>query len=184
VRRYYVLIDDKQVANRWFLKGPITSDGATVDPRIFFEGRRYDADLRMTLPLRRKGNPLDFTLADFDMPVLRTDYAKRLAELAPSEVQYIPVDVAEVGSGYSILNVLETVRCLDEEHSGVTYWKAAEGQPQRDGEYRMVLTPRVDPSRVGSRHIFRIAGWEIAMIVSEEAKALLQGASGVSFEPA
>jgi len=151
---------------------------------MFTRGMPVDVTGRLTIPLRRPGTALDFTLADFDMPVVRTDLGRDLAALCGDQVQLIPADVESENEQYSILNITRALACLDDARSGVTYWTEPDGRPDKVGEYRMVLNPHVDPARIHAEHIFRIAGWKIAMIVSEEARSVLGGATGAVFEPA
>lgn len=179
---YYRLVDEKHIPNRWYLKGPLTTLGETIDPRAFTEARAVECAVPLTVPVRRRGIPLDFTLADFDMPVLRSSFAMRLRELEPEAIQLIPSTVAGEAGAFDILNVLSVVDALDEERSAITYWREEDGRPERVGQYRMVLNMTLDPSRIGAHHVFRIKGWEVALVVSATARERLIGATGAVFE--
>jgi hypothetical protein len=50
---------------------------------------------------------------------------------------------------------------------------------------RMITNLRIDPHCCGNAHIFRIEGWEIALIVSCELKAAIEGFDdlGIIFDP-
>ncbi len=183
-RRYYLLTDDKQIAQRWYLKGPIARDGEAIDPRIFTCGRPVDLVGNLTIPLRRRGEPLAFTLADFDMPVIRHDIGEELASLSPNEVQIIPAKVDGVAGAYSILNVTRTVECLDEARSDVTYWADEHGRPDKIGQYMIITKLSVDPTTLDHEHIFRVARWNVAIVISEEARQVLAKAHGAVFRAA
>ncbi|WP_420127657.1 imm11 family protein [Longimicrobium sp.] len=122
---------------------------------------------------------MDFTLADFDMPVLARQYVDRLQELAPDDFQRIPVQVDDLPDPFDIVNVLPSVSCLDTEHSELTYWTEADGHPDRIGEVRMVVTLKIVAERVGNHHLFRIQEWPVPIIISHAARNILKGATGV-----
>lgn len=180
---YYQLLDDMAFPRRWFLKAPVGPEDREIDPRLFTAGRRLDVAGPLRIPLRRPGEALDFTLADFDMPVLRADFADALAEAAGDDFQRIPVTVQGSDGRFDVLNVLPLVRCLDEERSGVSYWTEADGRPDKVGQYRMVADLRVRPEAVGPHRIFRVEGWKVALIVAEPVKRILEQARGAVFRP-
>jgi hypothetical protein len=183
---YYVLVDNKHAQGRWYLKGPTRLDGTPVDPRTFTTGRPVLMNDFGTLfvPLRRRGQPLDYTLADFDMPVARFQLAVALEERCSGEVQLIPARVEGATEDYAILNLTQRIRCLDEKTSGVTWWTAADGRPEKIGEYMIVAHPRIDAARAGGRSIFRIQGWENVVVVSEEIRDIFLSSTGAVLQPA
>ncbi len=180
---YFRLQDDLHAPRRWYLKSPVGPEGQKLDPRIFTYGKPVDVTGPLRLPLRHPGNPLDFTEADFAMPVLRREYAERIVELAPTAVQCIPITVDGMPDPFVILNVLSTKRCVDEERTEIMYWTETDGQPERVGQYRMIGNLRIDPTQVDSAEIFRIERWEVALIVSAGIRKILQGAVGAKFLP-
>lgn len=155
-------------------------DGRAIDPRLFTEGKPLDLVGPLFIPLRRSGPALDVTLADFDMPVFRRPFADALEEIAPNQIQRFRAVVEGHDDAFDIVNVLPVVSCLDEKRSGVTYWSEVDGRPEKVGQYRMVIDPKVDGRRIGSEEIFRIAGWKIMLVVSDRVKHLLTNASGVA----
>jgi hypothetical protein len=170
---YYRLVDDESLPGRWYLRSPIEPTGAELDPRVFLEARAVDVLGPLRLPLRRPGTPLDFTLADFDMPVARRALAERLAILAPGALQLIPVTIAGQDGDFVILNLLQAVRCLDERATTIQWWQPEDGRPEKVGQYRMVLNEVIDPRKVGSAQLFRLGGWEIAVICTDAVKRAL-----------
>lgn len=180
---YYCLSDDMTTGNRWFLKGPLDRRGARLDPRLFTYREPVECDAPLYIPLRRPGRQLDFTLADFDMPVLRSSLARELQALAPESIQLFPAVVEGSNDSFHIVNVVSVVACLDEQRSTLTYWTQAHGRPDKVGKPMMVVELRVDTERAAGKKIFRLKDWKIALIVSEDARDILRGASGAVFRP-
>lgn len=60
-----------------------------------------------------------------------------------------------------------------------------DGRPEKVGQYLMVTNLTINPDRTDGQDIFRIRGWEIALIVSEEIKRSIEGMPnlGVVFDP-
>lgn len=181
---YFRLTDMKGILGRWYLGHPRDAAGADVDPRLFLEAQSVAVREPVRVGIRHDGTPLDFTLADFDMPVLRKDLAVAIAMLAPMDIQLISAFVDGSSTEYAILNALTKLHCLDEAASTVTYWTESDEEPERLGQYKMVIEPKVHIACVGSSKVFRIDGWEIALIVSDEIKRVLDQASGAMLLPA
>jgi hypothetical protein len=181
-QQYFRLLDDKNVPNRWYLKAPVDPSDREIDPRLFLDARPVRVQMPLRLPHRRSGRALDFTLADFDMPVLRGEFATRLKQLASNDLQLIPVQVPDLEDPFYILNILSSRPCLDLSRSSVTYWTDADGRSDRVGQYRMVTDLRVDPTKIGEHQICRITGWEIAIIVSATIAEQLSAATGTALQ--
>jgi hypothetical protein len=201
-KAYYRLEDDVDLEGRWFLNGLRDSHGTRLDTRDFTYGVPVEVGppLRaslwndktivetrppLTMALRRAGTPLDFTFADFDMPVVASRIAGILAEVASSGIQRMPVCVESHGGNFEIINVVERVGCIDTEKSNIMWWTEADRRPDKIGKPRMITALRIDPTRAGERNIFRLEGWEIALIVSDLVKDTLEEAkvSGIAFSP-
>ena len=182
---YYRLCDDMQMPDRWHLRAPVLPSGEEIDARLFTGGRPVDPPASLRLPLRQPGRPLDFTLGDFDMPVATRPLAEYLARLAPGSVQCVPVSIDGEADEFVILNVLRSVRCLDEASSKIQYWTAADGRPEKVGQYRMVLNETIDAQRAAGFDLFRLGGWEIVIVCTDRVKQDLekQGFSGLTFIP-
>jgi hypothetical protein len=137
----------------------------------------------LRIPMRRAGEPLSFTLADFELPVVRTELAAQIEAIAPQQVQRIPINVDDHGGGFEILNALRVVDALDHRRSTITYWEPKDGRPEKIGSPRMVIDLAVDPNRIGTAEIFRLADWRIALIASESIAGVLAGCTGVQLQP-
>lgn len=182
--KYFEVGDDLTIDGRWFLKGPIAPSGLEVDPRRFTRAEPFSLKEPLRIPIRHEGKLLDFTFADFDMPVVSPEVGKMFSGLCGKDIQRIPVSVSETAGNFEILNILCKRPCLDESRSeSITRWTQSDGRPEKLGKPRMVIGLRIDPSRVSSSHAFRIDGWEIALVVSEKLKALLEEhmVTGITF---
>ena len=183
-RRYYKLHDmDPERPDRWYLKGPVAADGSEIDPRIFTYGEYVNLDATISIPVRVAGDRMDFTLADFGMPVLLAPIAEALSARAPDDIQLIPAKVSGVTDPYMIVNVLSVVKCVDEKRSHVSFWTEAHGLPHMVGQYMAIRDLHIDPTLVGDHQIFRVHGMKPVIIVSEAVRELLLFAKGAYFEP-
>ncbi len=185
--RYFELFDDVNVPGRWELNDPTDQSGREVEnPWMFRKGEPVQFEERLKVPLTRPGRPLDFSMAGVGVtPVIHAKVAAILTQLAPADVQLLPVDVAAQSEPYFIANVTRVVRCIDDEASEeVRYWKPGDGRPEKVGKYRAVSGMRIDPTKVGDAKVFRTWGWTIALIVSEDIKEALEraGITGVKFK--
>ncbi|WP_225409275.1 imm11 family protein [Stigmatella hybrida] len=185
-RRYFDLHDDVYIQGRWELGDPTDSQDREVDdPWQFADGRPVRIEEPLRVPVTHPGTPLDFSLAGIGVtPIVHKRVASLLAELAPDDVQLIPVELEGQPEPYCILVATRAIRCIDDQASAeVKYWKPEDGQPDRVGEYRAVHGMRIDPAKVGDAKVFRPWGWTVALIVSEDIKEALEraGVTGVKF---
>jgi hypothetical protein len=171
---YRVYADHEQYPDQWFLDDPRTADGHEIDARDFRVGRSYTGPLPVIVPVGNKGRELAFNLGAFDMPVVSQAVAKVIRRIAARDVQLFPVTIPGAKDRYEILNVISRAECLDELRSEFTMWSEADKDPERLGKYSMISTIRIDPARVDGHHLFRIARWTLALLVSEPIKDALQ----------
>ncbi len=185
-RRYFDLSDDMSIRGRWVLGTPTDPQGQEVeDPWMFYKGQPLPELGRLKLSMDVPGRALDFSLTAFAAPIVHTRVASLFAELAPEEVQSIPVEVEGQSEPFSILVATRLIRCIDDAAcKEVEYWTPEDGRPERVGEYRDVYGMRIDPSKVGDAKVFRPWGWPIVLIVREDIKDALErmGATGMKFQ--
>lgn len=182
--RYFRLRDEMSIPGRWLLGTPTDARSGEHISGAFTTGESWRSTGPIRIPILMPGSALDFSLADA-APVIHVKVAQLLAELAPTDVQLIPVGVDAHPDQYCIMNVLRLIKCIDEVASEeVHHWTPEDGEPIRAGKYVGVYGLRIDPSKVGDARIFRTWGWEIALIVSEEIKDALErlGVTGVKFK--
>jgi hypothetical protein len=84
-----------------------------------------------------------------------------------------------------ILNVLRSLECMDEEASEFDRFTLTGSRPDLAGQYKTFYKLRLHPAVVPEdAHIFRVARYEVAMIVSPAMKELLKkerGNDGIAF---
>ena len=113
-----------------------------------------------------------------------------MAAIVRSDVQWIPVWIdGHMPFGgrpeFAALNALRVVRCLDEGRSEFQRWTANDHRPDLTGQYRQVTRLVVDARKIPEGiHMFRIEGWPVALIVSEEVRAEMEraGCLGAKFQ--
>ena len=183
-KRFFELADDVNVPDRWHLDTPTSSHGQKVDDWLYRRGAPVHLKERLRVPVEIAGKPLDFTEANVSVPVVHVRVASMFAELAPQDVQLIPVDVEGQPDQYLILVATRLIRCIDEQASRIELWTHEDGVPEKVGQYSSVRDMRIDRSKVGSARVFRCEGWEGPLIVSGEIKDALDrmGATGTRFE--
>jgi hypothetical protein len=185
-KRYFDLFEDMYVPDRWYLDDPVDSQGRKVDPWQFESGEPIAVEGRLRIPIDRSGKPLDFSVTPVGgAPVVHAKVASLFADMAPKDVQLVPVDVEGQPDGFFILNVTRVLKCIDDKASAeVQYWKPEDGRPEKTGNYRAVHGMRIDPLKVGDAKVFRPRGWLVVLLVSEEIKEALEriGATGAKFK--
>ncbi len=182
--RFFELSDDVYIPRRWHLAMPRNSAGIKVDDGQFRLGTPVHLKERLRIPIESPGKALDFTEAGILIPVVHVRVASMFSELAPDDVQLIPVDVEGQPDQYLILVATRLIRCIDEQASRIRLWTHENGIPDMVGKYASVRDMRIDKSKVGSAQVFRCEGWHSSLIVSEKIKDALQrmGATGPRFE--
>ena len=139
--KYYRLSDDVESIGRWFLKGPTDMTGRLVDADLLSQGKRTDGFESLRFSLRRPGTPLAMTFADFDVIVGDAQSTNTLCSISPTGIQIIPTEIEtseNLLKNYHVINITDTVRCMDETNSEIVRWTASDGRPEKIGHYRMV----------------------------------------------
>lgn len=179
---FYRVVLDAKAETTWFLPAPQTFHGEEIDPRVFGECVKWEGAENLQVS-SMSGTPARFALGEFDYPVLDTSVANAVEELDPC-VQLIPLSISG-RRGHVILNVLRSVECVDEDRSEFDRFLTTGSRPDLAGQYkvfyRLCLSSRAIPD---GAHIFRLAGYEIALIVSETMRTTLmevKGDDGIAF---
>lgn len=174
-RRFFELYDDVYIPGRWHLSVPVDSQGREVDdPWQFTRGKPIQEPGRLRVPLDVPGRTLDYSMGNLGTAVVNSRVANLFTELAPQEIQLIPVEVEEQPDPYFILVATRTLRCIDEQASEIKRWAPEHGEPELVGDYMAVRDLHIDKSQVGDARVFRPEGWEMVLIVSEEIKEALE----------
>ena len=106
---------------------------------------------------------MDFTLADFAIPVIND----RAASFIPSsERQLLELKVGKLPN-FNVLILSNEVDCLDESKSDFTKFDENSSRPNLAGHYRDIYTAVLDKGKCAGYSIFRIKGFIPYIIVSE-----------------
>ncbi|RKG62993.1 hypothetical protein D7V80_32370 [Corallococcus sp. CA054B] len=183
--RFFKLNDDVYLSGRWELGHPLDQEGRKLDdPWQFRIGQRAPVDERIRIPIKIAGRPLDFSHAAFSIPIVHARVASLFTEVAPNDVQLIPVEIDGQPAQHFILNATRLVKCIDDAAcEEVRYWTPEDGMPEKVGTYSSVSGMRIDTAKVEGAKVFRTWGWTVALIVSENLKDALAhaGTTGVKF---
>ncbi|QSQ25834.1 hypothetical protein JY651_13270 [Pyxidicoccus parkwayensis] len=176
-RRFFDLNIDVYVPGRWYLTEPTHLSGAELeDGWQFMQGRKAELREKLRVPLRRPGKSLNYTTAGAGQtPIVKEHVASVFRELAPDDVQILPVEVEGEDTPYYLLNVARELRCIDDAAcEEVQLYGPEDGRPDRLGEYRAVSGLRIDKSKVGDARVFRLWGWHPPIIVDGDIKEALE----------
>lgn len=183
---FYRIIDSDD-QSRWYLDEPLGGEGQEIDFWPLITGRQVQLSdyPRLHFPVQAAGTELDFTLALFDIPVVRKEVAAKIEEVVGGEVQRLPVGVNGTLNEFEILVVPKRFNCIDMDQSDYELWGEEDGRPDKVGEIRMLVDWKIDLKKVPVNcDIFRVEGWETAMIVSATLKRVLEDlkVTGIEFE--
>jgi hypothetical protein len=196
---YYQMVDTS-IPGRWYLKGLLDSAGTKLDPREFcngngidlvphmrihsYDGVLVDVQFPLRIGLRKAGVPLDFTFASFDMLIVSGPVAHLLLSIDPDALQVFPVTVENREEDSFIVNVTSRLACIDQKRSDLEWWTEADGRTDKIGKPKAIYKLVVDTGILESHHLFRVEGWEIALIASEQVKRMFEqtGVTGVDFQ--
>ncbi|KAB2964110.1 MAG: hypothetical protein F9K16_05110 [Thermoanaerobaculia bacterium] len=183
---FYELLDEYVLDGRCYFAGLREAEVGVCNPDHFVRGESVDTKTPLTISIREGSIPLDFSLADFDVPVLTARAAKVLGSIAGDSIQLLRARSEVGGEDLFVMNVLRIVECLDEGRSEFAKWKLDDHRPDKMGQYRQVSRLRVDPRRARGQVILRVAGWRTAIVVSKVVKDAFEmaGLIGGTFVPA
>ena len=185
--RYFDLHDDFRAPGRRELGDPVSLERKKkVDSVwLFTSGAPVRGLGKLRATVRPSGRPLDFSLAGAGLtPVVHARVASIFRELAPDDVQLLPVEVEDCDEPYFILVATRLVRCIDDRKCAEVHrYTPEDGWPERVGHYRTVRGLRIDPEKTDGARVFRSWGWPVSLIVSEGIKEALEhaGITGARF---
>lgn len=184
--KYYRIVDDLNFENRWFL-GNVNSNNLKYIWPIIRVGRPILFNRIYEVLLKERGIPLDFTFADFEVPVVSNDLIHNFSK---NEVQSFPAKIiesnsTEIKNKFSILVVNNEIDCINEDRSIFKKFEINdEIRPDKAGHYRSFMKLIVDTNRIPNNlNIFRVKKFNVAIIVSEIIKKTfeIEGYTGINF---
>ena len=180
---WYRISDDVDFPNRWHLDTVLPSDGDKWAFWSLLSSTPDDKKIGWKVGIQHPGEILDFTFSGFDVPILNERTKKKLASICPEEIEMIPVEVEGTSEPFHILCALNEIECVDEYNSDFTKWQDQDGRPDKIGEYRMFTRLTLDPHKIPKGvNIFRIAGWQVALICSEKVRTRVGEISAIKYE--
>lgn len=186
---YFELEFDPDEKN-WELALPwLLSDGDWRDVWAFTRCQSYENTDLLIFDVSSDGIPVDFNLANFNIPVVSKRLGDLLFDIAPKQIQRIPVAIGS-DRNWEILNLLSEVDCLDHSRSTIDYFStdlkdaSVQKHPDMAGKPRGIRTLCIDAERTKGHEIFRITDWTVPIVVSESIKLAIEGSgfSGARFE--
>lgn len=183
MENYFELVDDVGSPERWWLAEPFDALGKEINADSFTMGRVVEVIDPIEISLQYEGSPLDFTFGAFEMPVVNSRTLNLLDKLSPNTFESFSARIKGHGANYVVVNFLESRKCLDESRSEFIKWKEGDHRADKAGQYRQVTKLRINPERAAACDIFRLWGWDSAIIVSERIKREFQreNITGVRF---
>lgn len=131
------------------------------------------------------GPKSELNIMTFGIYLVSQRVADVIERLAHDEIQLIPATLEGDPDRWLILNTLSIVDCIDYQRSIIdSYYPDDFHDPAKAGKPRGIVKLVIDPEKVGDHQIFRVKKWNVAMIVTEHLKTLLEEswAIGLRFE--
>ena len=178
--RYFQLRDDMTIHGRWHLAEVLLPSGE--EPLLDVGIPLHDVG-PLEGTVSHTGRVLDFSLTSFAVPVATRKLADVVSAVAGADVQSVPVAIAGQSS-MMVLNSVRVIRCIDEGRSEFIKWTKSDHRSDLAGQYRQVTRLILDLAAVPrDAHFFRVEGWVVALIVSEEVKVAMEraGCGGAKF---
>jgi len=175
---------------RWHLWMPKTQGGEYWNVWYFQSGKPVEPVKGLIIPTQSWGTPMDFTMSGIKgIPIITSKLGELFTRLFGNSIQRFPVAVTDdlegrLDDAYEILNICESVDCIDMYKSGIL-WKRIDREDESKYIPRIVDPVIIEPSSVGDKRIFRVKKWMTAIVLTEEDKNILEGSgfSGMKFIP-
>jgi len=143
MKKYYRLLDNVEAEDRWHLGFPKDANGKEINPEHFRFVDRVECCPPLEIPVVHPGEPLDFTFAALDMPIVSKRVIQVLEQFAPKDFETIDASVEQVYHTYVVLNLNKMIKCLDETRSEFTLWpKDTKTRPDKVGLYNQITKIR------------------------------------------
>lgn len=170
---FYRLLSRSAFQDRWYL-GDLNIDIQAVWK--LREGGPLDLtkyrDLHVEID--QPGIPLDFTETDGDnVPIVSEEFAECLYDYM-GEIELLPVSIPNAKRPYYVMVIKTQLDCVDEAKSDfLKFEEGNEIRPDLAGQYQVINVLTIDPSKV-DKNIFRLAKYNIVILVSEPVKNALE----------
>jgi hypothetical protein len=189
MKSYYRLVQDTGVKNRWLLGDILNvNNWELLKPsNLFMEPCRYQ------IIMDSDGVETDYTASlVYGVPIISEKFRSLITDLPDMSRPYKgvvtePVIVLEkeTGNQYFVMITETAYDCVDEVLSEFTKYQIDDPiRPDKAGCYSGFYKMCLDPKKIGPANIFRIKGFQQAIIVSEEIKRRYEvaGLTGAIFK--
>jgi len=180
MKKYFELLDDLTIPGRFHFGKISFKDGSEPRLRACIIQKPCPLFAEVTQP----GKQLEFFLTSFAIPIAGLPLSRVIANIAGRDLQIMPIDIVGY-KGFEVLNSLRIVRCLDEKRSEFVKWTERDFRADLAGQYRQITKLHLDSAQIPEdAHFFRVDGWQIALIVSEEVRTAMEstGCYGAKFK--
>jgi hypothetical protein len=179
---YFRILVDMDIEDSWMLGNLNVPDDVAWDE---IEKNDYILSQDWTIDVLFDGTPLDITVVDFDLWVVRQEVLQHFKkdEITFKEVRILGGSIDEP---FYLLGAKVDIECIDEENSEFELWEENnEIRPDLAGTYKHFSKIRIDRTKIRGASFFRVKGYETAKILSNSMvkKFRAQGIGGVKFEP-
>jgi len=176
---YYELTDDINFPNRWYLGDIAVADNWKLVQYL-------DPEREYKIEVSRDGSEMDYTCNEaYGVSVVSKKFKDALAGIA--DITFAKANIIGKGSGseFYIMAVPKELECIDEKESEFQKFEVNDPvRPDKAGEYRGFFKMVVNPDKCAGLNIFRVKGFNVAIVVSAEVKQKLEsaGVSGALFK--
>ncbi len=142
-------------------------------PWDLLDGRKIEKwNVRNHAQCLNDGIREDFALSTVLVPIHSARLKAFIEEIAPGEVQYLPLKIYNKGTGeiegYHIGNVLKIIDCLDRENTIHQETESKDSRSGRSGKLSEKKNIVLNPALIGDAKIFRLKDWEFMIIVRDD----------------
>jgi hypothetical protein len=183
VRFYELFFDDD--LTRWQLGiARRFADGTPVDIWAYRRCTFIESPQPVPFEVTRAGKSVDYNDTAFSATVVSERLAEIWKSFTPDSIQLLQAEIARSSGVWYVANILDCVDCIDHARSLIKY--CPPDDPDRPSKPRSVMKMVIDCAKAEGHHLFRIAEWKVATIVSAELREVMEegGVSGVEYWPA
>jgi len=183
---YKLSMKVEELENAWYLGKVVDGGGDEILSSNFTTGSIFDLSRNPNLTVIStdpNGRPVDFRMTFLGVPVVSNTFGDVISKFDARSIQRIPVTVTPQYSGYEILNIVEKRECLDYEKTSIDRYTHSFYPPEQIGKIKALYNIAILPELVKGHHIFRLAEWDVIIIVSSALKDALEseGFVGMNF---
>lgn len=174
IMKYYRLTDDINFPGRWYLDEVVGVDNWALAEGKIPTGSRSE----FTLQIYKPGRQMDFTLTEvYGIPVVSNLVKNVLVDLPGLKFLFVRVK-GNNSSSFFLMLIEKKLDCVDEKQSEFEKFETNDSiRPDKAGQYKGFFKLVIDKTKAAGTPIFRLAGFDVAIIVNADVKRILDAAS-------